>query len=303
MLRSVLFALAAVGCAPFEPGAGPMLDDASHRALVDGSPEAHGVLALLNDAGTTVDLLDDDAGLDVRAARGLVARRDGADGRQGTADDRPYTSIAEVDAVKYVGPAALDRLSAYAQAAGWVLHDDDLLGVYDGVAFTVAEADATLRLANEAEHAWLDDTLGLDSRAADGIVAARPIADLAALAAVPYVGESALRRLRQAAMVVPSEVPLADRFVVDLEPTLAYWYGQYGADVEAMGGNTLEQAIDALDPSLVYELTDPEDDPYGHDFDRFVVVVHPDVAFPGSDRVWFGIYDRVSGSLSGTNWY
>ncbi|MEZ4316233.1 MAG: hypothetical protein R3F61_01965 [Myxococcota bacterium] len=302
MLRFVPLCVLAA-CAPFSGVGGPVGGDASDLALVSGSPEAIGVLALLNDASTTLPVLDDDAALDARAARNLIAHRDGADGVFGTSDDDPFDTIDEVDAVPRVGPATLAQLAEFAGSQGFVPSADDQLGVFDGVPFTVAEADATLALANEADHAWLDDTLGLDRRAADGIVDARPIATMSDLAAVPYVGESALRALKSAATVELPDAPLEERFVSDLEPTLTYWYGQYGADVVASGGNTLEQAIAALDPALVVELTDPEDDPYGHDFERFIVLTHPDVAFPGSDLVWFGIYDRVSGSLVGTNWF
>lgn len=291
-------------CAPFSPGSGPSEADLeAARALLEGSPEALGVLALLNDPGTDGALLDDDVGLDARAARNLIARRNGPDGQVGTPDDAPFRTIAEVDAVSYVGPSALARLLAYADAAGWIPSDADPFGVYDNVPFTVGEAAATLALANGADLVWLDDTLGLDSRAVGSIAGARPIADLPTLAGLPWVGESALRALKRAATVEPSEVPIEQRFVADLEPTLVTWYGQHGADAAAMGGNTLAQAIAALDPALVVELTDPEDDPYGHDFDRFRVLTHPDVVFPGSDMVWFGIYDRVTGDLSGTNWF
>jgi|GEM_PF-3107536 len=54
---------------------------------------------------------------------------------------------------------------------------------------------AVMELVNTASLAVLDDGVGLDSRAATGIVANRPLADLDALDAVPYVGNNALTRL------------------------------------------------------------------------------------------------------------
>jgi hypothetical protein len=103
-----------------------------------------GVLALLNDAGTTVTLLDVDAELDVRAARNLVAHRDGPDAQPATSDDdrfetvaevgldvraaaglveqRPFPTLEEVALVPYVGPAALQDLVDYglAHPAAWL---------------------------------------------------------------------------------------------------------------------------------------------------------------------------------------
>jgi hypothetical protein len=66
-----------------------------------------------------------------------------------------------------------------------------LAGKADG-ALTLAEIAGVLAAANTSTHAQLDVDAGLDRRAADGIVARRPFADLAALDAVPYVGPVAL---------------------------------------------------------------------------------------------------------------
>ena len=68
--------------------------------LVEATPGANGVLALVNDPSTTFELLDDDVGLDKRAARGLF-------------EGRPYDSIKEMDAVKWVGGRALDDHLAF----------------------------------------------------------------------------------------------------------------------------------------------------------------------------------------------
>ncbi|MCA9592209.1 MAG: hypothetical protein KC776_02835 [Myxococcales bacterium] len=91
--------------------------------------------------------------------------------------------------------------------------------------------------------------------------------------------------------------PSANVFAQDLSTHLVDWYAAHGADVAAMGGNSLAQAQAAVSASKVSELTDPEDDPYAHDFATTVVFSHPDVVFPGSDSVWFGAYDRQSGAL------
>lgn len=66
----------------------------------------------------------------------------------------------------------------------------------EGVVFSAAQAVATLSLVNTASLSELDFEVGLDSRAAKGIVAQRPFSTLEQLAAVSYVGPSALERLR-----------------------------------------------------------------------------------------------------------
>lgn len=102
-----------LGCAP--AGAVHVDDDgAESDATALTAEEAQLVLQVANTA--TRDVLDHDVGLDRRAADGIVLRRDGADGVAGTADDAPFATIAELDAVPYVGPAALDALLAWAEA-------------------------------------------------------------------------------------------------------------------------------------------------------------------------------------------
>ncbi len=114
--------LASCGVDPGEP-----IDERDAEfslAKDDGSPfspaERAGALALVNTAATSV--LDEDVPLDVRAAEGIVAHRDGSDGLHGTADDNAFDDLAELDAIPYVGPKALERLVAYADALGLIAH-------------------------------------------------------------------------------------------------------------------------------------------------------------------------------------
>ena len=93
---SVLF-LAAACTNPIQ------LDEGSYERRAESTPEAFGVLALLNDANTTLDILDDNAALDSRAARSLIAHRNGPDRTYLTADDNRFDSMAEVDDQYYVG--------------------------------------------------------------------------------------------------------------------------------------------------------------------------------------------------------
>lgn len=152
-------------------------------AIAEGTPAAVGVLAFVNAPATTFEVLDDGVPLDRRAAEGIMARR-------------PLGSIAALDDVPYVGPAALRDLEAYARAAGYIPEDDDVLGTFEGVAFTVAEAELALRLVNEESDGVLRYEVGLDRRAVDGILAGRPVHSVAELAELYWVGPVTLQRIR-----------------------------------------------------------------------------------------------------------
>lgn len=86
----------------------------------EGSPEALGVLALVNDSGLTAAKLKADAGVTARVAGNIVKHRLGADGTAGTADDDPYDTLHELDAIPYVGPATLNALLELARDRGLV---------------------------------------------------------------------------------------------------------------------------------------------------------------------------------------
>ncbi len=158
--------------------------------IIDGSPAAVGLLDLLNDPTTTVDVLDDDVPLDARAASNLIAARD-ADG--------DFTSVADVDAVYWVGSSAIAKMVTFAASQGRVPGPNDALGTWDGVEFTVAQTELTLEIVvNDLEHYDFDVYIGLDRRAADSIVAAQPVATVHELAGLYYVGTSALETLNAA---------------------------------------------------------------------------------------------------------
>lgn len=172
-------------------------DEVSVGAL-EGTREGYGVLRLLNDGeGTSFTFLDDDVALERRAAQNLIAHRDGADGIFGTRDDDLFDTIAEVDAVPYVGAAALARLVEFAQWNDYVPGDDQRLGTFDGVAFTYGEADRVLGFVNAASEAELRAT-GIPSRAVTSILAARPFLTIPTLADAYYVGTRTLELLLEA---------------------------------------------------------------------------------------------------------
>jgi hypothetical protein len=204
-----------IGCAgPLSDVAPGLAADVEADRVADGTLEAFGIVALLNDASTTLAVLDDEVPLNRTTAENLLAHRQGPDGLDGTADDDLFDSVAEVDAVSWVGPAALDALEAYVLAHGWVPDSDELLDTFDGVPFTAGEAVATLALANTADSATLDDDLALDSRAMGSILDARPIATMSDLAGLYFVGPAALSALRDAEAGLGS---YHDQFVADEE--------------------------------------------------------------------------------------
>ena len=170
-------ALAGIGCAEGEDL------DLDTSPLISGTPGAVGVVRLVNDPGTTFEVLDQEVPLDRRAASALVA-------------GRPFADIVAVDNASYVGPAAMERLHAYAQASGFVPEGNDVLGVYDGVSFTVIEADRALDLVNSVSDGVLRFEVDLDSRAVDSIVNARPILSVRELSELYYVGTAMLGRIK-----------------------------------------------------------------------------------------------------------
>ena len=206
MRTAVAVALGLSACTEYvEPDARDL--DAARFAVVDGTPQALGMLALVNDATATVTLLDVDVALDSRAASGIVAHRDGPDGKYGTADDDRFDTIAELDAVYYVGDSALTAILDYASAHGFVATDpDDVLGTWDNVTFTLGESELVLAQVNGATYEALDVAAALDKRAVDAIVAARPVDTMPELAGLSYVGTSALGKLKDYAIAQANPV-------------------------------------------------------------------------------------------------
>ena len=151
------------------------------------------MLAFASSGRATLPVLDLDVGLDIRAARKLVQHRDGPDGTYGTADDNHFDDVSELAGIPYVGRAAIEKLRRYVL----VQLDED-----SSILLFVNSSLATLEL--------LDSDVALDRRAAQGIVGQRdgpdgrfgttdddPFDTIRELGEVPFVGESAIDRLRQ----------------------------------------------------------------------------------------------------------
>jgi hypothetical protein len=189
LLVPVIFA---VGCATTAPSAdedtGP-----SAFALSLSESDAAQVLALANYPGVDEAGLDGEVELDFRAAQNIHAHRAGADGFFPSSDDDYFDTIAELDAVPYVGDAAFQRLVAYAQQ-----HPAPADEVVEGVAFRGWESEIVVWAVNGLSVAALDALL--DVRAANNLVAARPLATVGEMGPLGYVGESALLALRSTAL-------------------------------------------------------------------------------------------------------
>ena len=199
-LLSLALALSLAACGPVtddEAGAplpAPEDPESADDVVLPGeTAEAITILEFLNDGATTFELLDADVGLDVRAAQNLIAHRDGDDLEPGTADDDLFDTMDELDAVPYVGPAAVAKLTEYVTFQGWVFYST---GSWEGVTFTASQVTLALDFANFASLEVLDHDAKLDARAAENILAARPIISMKQLAEVAWVGPAALERVR-----------------------------------------------------------------------------------------------------------
>lgn len=190
LLFSALCACLSAACAsaPFDPEAAP-----SQYAARLSTPDAAAILDLVNYPGTTLEVLDVAVGLDVRAATGIVAARDGADGVSPSADDVPFADLSALDAVPYVGDSALSKLDAYAHA-----HPAPAGETVEGVAFTGWQAQSVVYGVN---HATLTDLEALlDDRAAQALFTDRPFTTVTAMGPEAYVGPAALTQLRDHAL-------------------------------------------------------------------------------------------------------
>jgi phosphatidylserine/phosphatidylglycerophosphate/cardiolipin synthase-like enzyme len=101
------------------------IDDAFPNGKADGgidegSPEALGVLALVNDKTMSASKLKSAAGVTTRVSNNITRHRDGVDLTPATADDDPFDTLAELDAIPYVGPATLNALLEAARDRGLV---------------------------------------------------------------------------------------------------------------------------------------------------------------------------------------
>ncbi|MFT7520820.1 MAG: hypothetical protein ACI9MC_002971 [Kiritimatiellia bacterium] len=198
--RSALFLTLLAACEPSSLDQEPIQRDPDHddapSMRLSASAEAI-ILAVAN----TQDLvtLDEDVALDRRAATNILHHRSGSDEVPGTDDDVDFLTIDELDTTPYVGPVAMTKMYRWglAEFGGSDERCDSALTVH-GLREESPEARGVLAVANIVSPIELDDVVGLDRRAADGIVEARTAEALDCLVdldEVAYVGESAITKL------------------------------------------------------------------------------------------------------------
>lgn len=190
-MKNLLCSLVLVaGCAAeLDPEAAP-----SEYALTLSPSDGALVLDLVNYPGATQAVLDDTVGLDARAAENIAAYRAGADGLCPSADDELFDDIGELDSIAYVGDTAFQKLTDYARA-----NPAPSAESVEGVLFRGWESEIVTWGVNTVDLGVLDGML--DARAAESLFDNRPFANVTAMGPLPYVGASALDRLRREAVV------------------------------------------------------------------------------------------------------
>src|SRR5689334_2676986 len=114
----LLTACAATDAGDAEDGANDAATGKADSPISENSADARLVLGLVNDGGVSDAELDNEAGLSTRVAEAIVKYRDGADREFGTADDNAFDTLAELDAIPYLGPVAMRALLSYAKRTG-----------------------------------------------------------------------------------------------------------------------------------------------------------------------------------------
>lgn len=157
--------------------------------LTLSSAAAAQLLAVVNYPGTGLATLDEKLGLDARAAQNIILYRNGLDGRCPSVDDNFFESIGELDAIPYVGDAALTRLLAYAGS-----NPPPSSVVVEGVTYQGWQAEIVVWALNKVEIGVLNGLL--DNRAAANVMAARPFTTVTQVGQVALIGPNALEAFR-----------------------------------------------------------------------------------------------------------
>jgi hypothetical protein len=163
---------------------------AKHVELQDGSPEATAVLDALNDPSLTWSTLVEEVGVSELAATSWTEWR----------AVQPFQVLEEVRTAAGVTPGDISLVAVWAWDNGYLPIETDLLGTWDGVDFTATAAAFTLKLVNEADKRMLDEVVGLDMRAVQSIMDARPVASMTELSSLFWIGPDTMEQLKQFAL-------------------------------------------------------------------------------------------------------
>ena len=170
----------------------PVLEDGRDDTFTSGgkldgfectAAEAAAILQVVNTA--SLSDLKNDVGLATKAADNVVAYRLGDDEIRNTADDETFGSLAELDAVPYIGPVAFTRLLTY-------VHDAELVGPPPAptgqwnVSTIANGSQPDFALTPDGEPVMLFNSGGFKLRRADGTTVALPT-DLSTWNATPQV--------------------------------------------------------------------------------------------------------------------
>lgn len=116
--------------------------------VTEGSPEALGIVRVANELPAAV--LTAQVRLTAAQAAAIVAYRSGPDATAGTADDRRFTTVAQIDAVPGIGEASIAKLLSYATAQGYVVTSDDPFDPGSCSGFPMTAAETALRLSGRS---------------------------------------------------------------------------------------------------------------------------------------------------------
>ncbi|GHG73012.1 hypothetical protein [Comamonas sp. JC664] len=147
---------------------------------VDLAPECRGVLDYLNESD--FDRLD--AALPSNVAHNLIAAR-------------PFSTVAQVAAVKLVGEARLHQIVSAARGLDYI--EAECYGIFDNLALSKDDADAIVSLVNSISATELHDILPDARTGATNLRNLRPFATVDAIANTSGIGVVSLRNLRNAA--------------------------------------------------------------------------------------------------------
>ncbi|MBJ6761572.1 hypothetical protein JGU66_12415 [Myxococcaceae bacterium JPH2] len=150
---------------------------------VDVAPECQGIINFVN----TASFQTLDAYLPSDVASNLVARRTTA----------PFATLAEVAAVRLVGPARLEQIEGGARAESFITAS--CVGIVDELAVSADDAAAIVALVNSISSTELHEVLPNAWNGAVNLLTQRPFTNVDAIGNVTGIATVSMRALRNAA--------------------------------------------------------------------------------------------------------